>query len=144
MVFSLIFRRNCGFFFDFSSEWWIFRGFFVDGGSGDPTTGCRDGARMVQGWCEDGARMVQSGSVGWGDPLERHIREKNWLNKSNNQKQRPVYTRSDNALGQRHGEFTVEFLVLYSREKKNARILSMFCNVSLTFAICLYVFLGFC
>ena len=42
---------------------------------GYPATGCKDGARMVQGWCKDGARMVQSRSDIWGDPLERHIRE---------------------------------------------------------------------
>ena len=64
---------------DFS---WIFRGigvfcgFFVDGGSGDPATGCNDGTGMVQGWCKDGARMVQSRSDIWGLPPERHIRDK--------------------------------------------------------------------
>ena len=62
----------------------------MDGGSGDPATECEDGAGMMQGWCKDGARMVQSRSDIWGDPLERHIRETNWLNKSNNQKQRPI------------------------------------------------------
>ena len=29
-VFSLIFRRNGGFFVDVSSKWWFFRGCFVE------------------------------------------------------------------------------------------------------------------